>query len=195
VRLDDAEIMERVIGGDVELFDELVRRYRQPLLRVAWSKLGHREWAEDVVQEAFLAAYAARETYNPQFAFRTWLWTILLNLCRRQWKRRQKPGRELTRPFQADADQSEFPEPVSHDSGLTQLLATEQRRQVLRLIAELPEPQGDAIRLRFFAGLQYDEIAAAMESALSTAKVRVRKGLLRLAEELRREDQEFPQER
>lgn len=182
MRLTDTDIMERVKRGDVALFDELVHRYRQPLLKVAWSKLGHREWAEDVVQETFLAAYAARMTYNPSFAVRTWLWTILLNLCRRQWKRRASRGGEITRSFAADPDGCSALEPVSHDSGLTRLLATEQRQQVLELIAQLPEPQADAIRLRFFGGLKYDEIAAAMQSALSTAKVRVRNGLLKLSQ-------------
>ncbi len=191
MRLDDAEIMERVKEGDVALFDELVRRYRAPLLRVAWSKLGHWEWAEDVVQEAFLAAYAARETYNPQFAFRTWLWTILLNLCRRQWKRRAARGWEVLQSFKKDEREEHYFEPVSHDSGLTQLLATERRQEVLRLISQLPEPQGDAIRLRFFGELKYDEIAAAMNSALGTAKVRVRNGLFRLAQLLRDQAEEL----
>ncbi len=185
--------MQRIVAGDVGLFDELVRRYREPLLRVAWSKLGHREWAEDVVQEAFLAAYSARATYNPEFAFRTWLWTILLNLCRRQWKRRAAQGQALPQSFQADSESEEIREPVSHDSGLAQLLATEQRQQVLQLIARLPEPQGDAIRLRFFAGLKYEEIAAAMESAVSTAKVRVRSGLQSLTKFL--QEGEAPPER
>src|SRR4029077_6986423 len=95
VDLDDVQIMCRVQAGEVELFDLLVRRYRGPLLNVAWSKLGDATWAEDVVQETFLAAFAARATYNPRFAFRTWVWTILLNLCRRQWQRRQtRPGEQ-----------------------------------------------------------------------------------------------------
>ncbi|TWU09414.1 ECF RNA polymerase sigma-E factor [Symmachiella macrocystis] len=197
VRLDDAEIMQRVKTGDVALFDELVRRYREPLLHVAWSKLGHREWAEDVVQEAFLAAYAARETYNPDFSFRTWLWTILLNLCRRQWKRRAVKGQELTQAFQSERGPSEpgqagFQEPICHDCGLAQMLETEQRQNVLRMIAQLPEPQGDAIRLRFFAGLKFDEIAAAMESAVSTAKVRVRNGLRELTQQLQNDDEGPP---
>lgn len=189
--LDDAEIMQRVIAGDLRSFDELVRRYREPLLRVAWSKLGHREWAEDVVQEAFLAAFAARETYNPDFAFRTWLWTILLNLCRRQWQRRAKQGQTLHESFQTRADGRCIAEPVSHESGLAHMLATEQRQEVLRLIARLPEPQGDAIRLRFFANMKYDDIAATMDSAVSTAKVRVRNGLVALTQMLRAEENEM----
>ena len=86
--------MRRIQAGEVELFDLLVERYRNALVRVALSKLGDVAWAEDIVQESLLAAFVARDTYDPQFAFRTWLWTILLNLCRRQWQRREGRPRE-----------------------------------------------------------------------------------------------------
>src|SRR5262245_45602178 len=55
---DDALIMRRVQAGDLERFSELIRRYQRPLLRAAFERLGERDWAEDVVQETFLAAFA-----------------------------------------------------------------------------------------------------------------------------------------
>lgn len=192
--LSDADIMMRVSDGEVALFDELVHRYQQPLLQVAWSKLGDRQWAEDVVQETFLAAYAARATYNPSFALRTWLWTILWNLCRRQWKRRAGRAKQITHDFAARGGTALSLEPASPDCGLTKLLAGERRQQVLAVIAQLPEAQADAIRLRFFGGLKYDEIAQTMDSALSTAKVRVRNGLLRLAKILNEQAETFETE-
>ena len=65
--LNDADLMKRVCAGDYLLFDELVLRYRERLLRFAWSKYGRQVAAEDLVQEAFLAAFAARESYTPVF--------------------------------------------------------------------------------------------------------------------------------
>lgn len=183
--LDDVEIMRRVNAGQVELFDELVRRYRGPLLNVAWSKLGDRAWAEDAVQETFLAAFTARATYNPQFAFRTWVWTILLNLCRRQWQRRETRPREQSLSNALPADRAGYREPVTHDTALAQALGTERREQVHRLLARLPEAQADALRLRFFGGLQFSEIALAMGSSVSGAKQRVKHGLIELAAQLR----------
>jgi RNA polymerase sigma-70 factor (ECF subfamily) len=185
VELDDVEIMRRVQAGQVELFDELVRRYRGPLLHVAWSKLGDRAWAEDVVQETFLAAFTARGTYNPRFAFRTWVWTILLNLCRRQWQRRESRPGERSLSNLPTADLAGYHEPLSHDTALAQLLGTERRELVHRLLARLPEAQADALRLRFFGGLQFSEIALAMDSSVGGAKQRVKHGLIELAEQLR----------
>src|SRR5580704_7969284 len=117
--------MCRVQAGQIELFDVLVRRYRGPLLNVAWSKLGDPTWAEDAVQETFLAAFAARATYNPRFAFRTWVWTILLNLCRRQWQRRQTRPREQSLSQALPADLVGYHEPVTHETALTMVLRTE----------------------------------------------------------------------
>src|SRR5690606_25097290 len=131
-------------------------------------------WAEDVVQEAFLAAFAARHTYDPTFSFRTWLWTILLNLCRRQWKRRESRPQEISWGAGSDDESTSLPEPATETTALTQMLAVERRQQVHVLLARLPEPQADALRLRFFGGLQFDEIAEIMGSSVSGAKRRVK---------------------
>src|SRR4029079_7825076 len=115
---DDAEIMRRVQRGQFELFDELVARYRGPLLRVAMSKLDDAGWAEDVVQETFLAVFAARETFNPAFSFRTWLWTILLNLCRRHLKRNSNRRNEHSQLKLGRSDGFDA-KLVSHETGLS----------------------------------------------------------------------------
>lgn len=188
---DDATLMQAVQKGDLEPFDLLVARYRLPLLRVAQSKLGDAAWAEDVIQETFLAVYAARHTYNPEFAFRTWLWTILLNLCRRHLRRRSRQPRQVpSSQFPAqNAEQTSWPEPVEWETGLSRLLQKERREQLSELLNDLPEVQGDALRLRFFGGLKFAEIAAAMNSSVSGAKRRVRNGLFALAEKMRQDEE------
>ena len=181
-KLDDATIMKRVCAGEYLLFDELVLRYRQRLLRFAWSKYGNQCAAEDLVQEAFLAAYAARETYNPAFAFSTWLWTIFLNLCRRHYKREMKQPREVVRSALGTSKEIRIPEPSSTETPLQTALRTEQFELLVTYLADLPEVQADALRLRFFGGLKFSEIALTMECSLSAAKIRVKNGLLQLAQ-------------
>ncbi len=190
--LDDVQIMRLVQAGQVELFDVLVQRYRGPLLNVAWSKLGDPTWAEDAVHETFLAAFASRATYNPQFAFRTWVWTILLNLCRRQWQRREKRPREESFPQAAAVGPAGFREPFTEEAAPAIFLRSERRAEVHRLLDRLPEVQADALRLRFFGGLQFSEIALAMNSSLGAAKQRVKNGLTALASQLRHDEGEIP---
>ena len=69
-------------------------------------------------------------------------------------------------------------------------MAARERSELLdSLLGKLPEPQADALRLRFFGGLKFHEIADAMECSLSTAKNRVRWGLTKMAEFLGPEDE------
>ena len=151
------------------------------MLRAACSKLRNSAAAEEAVQDAFLNAYARRVTFNPQYSFRGWLWTILLNTCR------TLDRRERNRPDQANnGDLLNQNKPVSNDDALGHLLHLERNALLAELLNELPEPQSDALRLRFYGGLKFEEIAQAMNCSLYGTKQRVRCGLERLAAAVRR---------
>jgi RNA polymerase sigma-70 factor (ECF subfamily) len=131
------------------------------------------------VQEALLAAFRFAKSYDERYGFRTWLWTILLNQCRAH---QQRLGRRAQFEVQGDNADAASPEPACSQPGpLTLLLARERRQQLERLLGQLSAAQADALRLRFFGGLKFEEIAAATGCSLSTAKNRVRWGLLRLS--------------
>lgn len=165
----DQLLMQRVQAGDHFPFAELVDRYRPRLLRFSQSSLRDRQLAEDVVQEAFLAVFQARSTYNPTFAFSTWVWTILLNLVRRT---RGRIAKRQVREVQAYSGRTESATgPPAED-----------REQLDFWLSQIPEAEADALRLRYFGELSFDQIAASMESSVSGAKLRVRNGLERLSE-------------
>ena len=181
----DRELMLRVQAGEHSMFAELVDRFRPRLLRFANSKLGDRSLAEDVVQETFLAVFVSREKYNPAFAFSTWIWTILLNLCS---KAARSPRESRWRQMKSGSGEAlaNHPAPVPSSSAGPQ--ESEDREELQRWLQDLPDVEADALRLRFFGGLSFDEIAAAMESSVSGAKVRVRRGLERLSALVRTAD-------
>jgi RNA polymerase sigma-70 factor (ECF subfamily) len=174
----DRQIMAGVIGGQIELFDELVRRHRASMLRAAESKLRNRSLAEDAVQDCFLSAFARRHTFNPEYSFRGWLWTILLNVCRTQFRRETRHAAQASLSGESLATN----EPITTETGLTELLRAERSEILADLLDQIPEFEADALRLRYFGELQFDEIAQAMNCSLSGAKTRVRRGLERLAE-------------
>ena len=178
----DRQIMDCVIDGQVELFEELVRRHRASMLRAAESKLRNRSQAEDAVQDCFLSAFARRRTFNPEFSFRGWLWTILLNVCRTQFRREARHASQLSLSGAVLVAN----EPATTETGLSELLRAERSEILADLLDQIPELEADALRLRFFGELQFDEIAQAMNCSLSGARTRVRRGLERLAELARR---------
>jgi RNA polymerase sigma-70 factor (ECF subfamily) len=177
----DAALMTRVQRGETELFAELVGRYQPALRRVARSRLGRLDWAEDVVQETFLAAFKSRATFDARFSFRTWLWTILLNQCHGHYQRRLRsvPVEPLTAEYRQEVSESGA---SSVGAPLSRLLAKERSEQLEFLLGRLTLVQADALRLRFFGELKFHEIADAMQCSLNTAKNRVRMGLQRMAE-------------
>jgi RNA polymerase sigma-70 factor, ECF subfamily len=183
----DGKIVAAMLVGQEEAFAELVRRYQRALWRVARSRVGRDDWADDIVQETFLCVVKWLQTYDSRFSFRTWLWTILLNQCHRHLKKHSRGlligswqeaeqvdglREDLVRQFRSDQT------PPEH------LIAKERSQLLDALLLRLPESQADALRLRFFGTLTFPEIAAAMDCSLSTAKNRVKWGLLKLAEHL-----------
>ncbi len=181
----DQQILARVVAGETELFAVIVRRYERALLRVLRGRLGRDDWAEEVVQESFLAAFKSCHSYDRRYSFRTWLWTILLNQCRAHYQRRSRAPNVEPWPDASECEPAVGIESESSSTPLGQLLAKERTAQLESLLARLSPAQADALRLRFFGGLKFQEIAAAMQCSLNTAKNRVRWGLLRLAELLR----------
>lgn len=172
----DAELVSATLSGDRESFGTIVRRYQTPLFQLAKSRLGQTELAEEAVQEAFVSAYRSLHSYRTEFRFKTWLWTILLNECKRKYKRlknRNMTSTELT---------DEITDLETEESGPLQLAINSERgEQVERLLTYLPDSQSTALRLRFFGGLKYQEIADTMGCSLSTAKMRVRVGLEKIS--------------
>ncbi len=181
--MSDAELMASAKQGDGLAFAELVGRYRPRLLRFAARSTGDLALAEDLVQDAFAAIHVALASYDSRFAVSTWVWTILLNLCRKH--RRGVRSRQRLHAAWARREPGRRP---AVDTALDELVRDDEARRLRDRLALLPAPQADALRLRFFAELSFDEIAAAMNSSVSGAKVRVRKGLQALSEQLKRDE-------
>jgi len=186
----DHAIVAAVLAGDYAQFEEIVTRYQPALLRVSTSRLGNRSRAEDVVQETFLRAYKSLATFKPEYSFRTWLWTILLNQCSRALQKQARfPQSNVWEAGAAEIDRSLDAGTGWFNGSETApplvLLLQKERAEVLdQLLDELSAAQGDALRLRFFGGLKFQEIADTMQCSLSSAKQRVRHGLLQLNQKI-----------
>lgn len=184
MKLTDQQIMEQVLAGQITLFENLVVRHRTSMLRAAVSMLRNPALAEEAVQECFLSAFARRQTFDPAYSFRGWLWTILLNTCRTYARR------ELNRADRAvgSDDSNLVLQSTTPETALSDLLNSERNQLLEQLLNDLPEAEADALRLRFFGGLKFEEIAQAMSSSLNGAKQRVRRGLERLSASARRNE-------
>jgi RNA polymerase sigma-70 factor, ECF subfamily len=168
----DAELLAAHVQGDEDAFGELVRRHRDRLWAVALRTLGDREEAADAVQEALLSAYRRADTFRGDAAVTTWLHRIVVNACLDRVRRRK------ARPT---APLGELDPPEGRDEAA----AAEQRLDVSRALAALPEAQRVALVLVDMQGLSVAETAQITGVAEGTVKSRCARGRAALAPLLR----------
>ncbi|PQO35352.1 RNA polymerase sigma factor [Blastopirellula marina] len=174
----DGELLTAVLSGQREKFAVIVQRYQLPLLRLAMSRLGSQQEAEDAVQQTFLNAFRWLDTYDSRYSFRTWLWTILINNCNRL---HQRSARRAENEI-GDSPAIEYRADDAAAEPLAAMITAERREHVRRLLTELTPSQAEAVRLRFFGQMKFQEIADSLGCSLPAAKARVRKGMIRLTE-------------
>jgi RNA polymerase sigma-70 factor (ECF subfamily) len=168
--LEDGEVVRRVLAGDEDLCEVLVRRYQVRLVSHVTRMVGNRDDAMDLSQEIFLRVFQALDRFNPAYKFSTWLFRIAGNAAIDHLRKR----RLRTVSLEPADPESGLPSPPEQRSpGLDpygELRNVERGDAIARAIQELPLDFRELIALRHFAGLSYDEIATVKNMPLGTVK-------------------------
>ncbi len=165
---EDAQLMLAFCAGDRSAFDALFRRWAAPLLRYLERMLRDTAAAEDLVQEVYLRVYRARERYQPQARFSTWLYRIATNLALNELRRPRR------REAHASLDGPDAPALAGDGPAPEAALAARRLAERVALeLARLPERQRAALCLSAVEGLSYAEVAAALEISESAVKALV----------------------
>jgi RNA polymerase sigma-70 factor, ECF subfamily len=162
----DAEAVRRVLAGDINAFEDIVRRWQGRLLNLAWRFSRDRGAAEAMAQDAFVAAYRALATFRGESAFSTWLTAVALNTYRARLRRDGRPSVPLdaTRLLSAGPDAER------------QMLA-ERRTEAIRLaVTRLPPKYRDALVLFYFEEMDLAETARTLRLREGTLKARLHRG-------------------
>jgi RNA polymerase sigma-70 factor (ECF subfamily) len=186
-RPDDAELAAHLARDLDAFFEAMVVAHQDRLFTIALRTSGDRSDAEELVQDAFVRAYRALETWPPErireLRLRGWLTTILLNAGRNRARVRRVPTTELV--FDPGAEPAADP-----------LARRDQRDRWADLLAGLSPAQRTAVVLRHVDGMSYAEIAEAVGRPEGTVKAHVHRGLTALRTALlaaeRREHEEIP---
>jgi RNA polymerase sigma-70 factor, ECF subfamily len=169
--LEDGAIVARVLSGEEDLFEVLVRRYQARVVSHVSRMVGVREDAIDLSQEIFLKVFQALNRFNPSYKFSTWLFRIAGNAAIDHLRKRRLRTVPLETP---DPEGGPGPYPGEQRStGLDpygKLRNTERGEAIMRAIGDLPPDFRELIALRHFAGLSYEEIASVKDMPLGTVK-------------------------
>ena len=167
----DAELIQRVAGGDAGAFEVLYHRYVRSVFGLALRRLGDRMRAEDAVQETFAAVWRSARTYRPERGpGAPWLYAVARNAIVDRARGRQEPP-------------GEAPEKASTEPGPEERAeAAYVSWRVHRALSGLPQNERDVLELAYYAGLSQSEVADFLGIPLGTVKTRTRSALHRLAD-------------
>ena len=171
-------VVRQAREGKTEAFGELYRLYGVRVRGLCRYLLGSSVAAEDATSEVFLRVQRAMSSYDTTVPFQRWLFSIASHYCIDQIRR----GRLEQRLFQPDDPESPEPAAQGTASPLTEYLAAEERTRLRSAIEELPPKYRSVLVLRYYAELDYNQIAA----ALSLTRAHVATLLFRAKKELRR---------
>ena len=145
-------------------------RYKNPILNFCLRVLGNRADAEDVTGEVFLALFSKQYTFKPEAKFSTWLYTIARNNC---IDRIRKKRNIVSMWFQSKKDNAWEAMEITDSSELSaeSLEKKEMASRVRVAIQSLPLEQKEAIVLREYQSLSYEQIAQVLNCSLEKTKI------------------------
>jgi len=188
VELDpDAALMLRVKQGESGAFAELVDKYKQPVMNVAYRMLRDATEAEDLAQNVFIQVHKSAQRYEVASKFSTWLFTIARNLCLNEIRRRSRhltSSLDAPHPDHEDQPLHQF-EDIKTASPPESLLHGELEAKITQVLGELPENQRLAIVLCRQEELSYEEIAKVLGCSVSATKSLIHRGRETLKEKLK----------
>ena len=165
-------------AGDRDAYAELVNRHAPVAIRTA-ALLGAGAEAEDVVQEAFVKAYAALDRFLPGAPFRSWLLRIVANETHNLHR---ASGRRMARERRA-WEQSQLLH-ARPDDPAEALLSLERQSALVRGLARLSPEHRQVVTCRYLLDLDEAETAAVLGWPRGTVKSRLRRALIKLVDML-----------
>lgn len=176
----EKKIIEKVLGGDANAFEELVLKYEKTVYNLALRMVGDRDDAFDMTQEAFIKAYGSLSSFRGDSKFSVWIYRIATNVCLdflRSKSRKQQVSLTVSNDDDEDA-QLDIPDPKADPE--QQLIKKISMQSVEEGLKTLPDKQRQILVMRELGGMSYAEIGKALSLEEGTVKSRIFRARKRL---------------
>ena len=160
---EDLADVSRVLAGDAQAFEGIVRRWQGPLVNMAWRYSRDRGRAEELAQEAFLRAWRGLGQWRRESSFSTWLFALAANVFRSELRRFPT----VTVPFQ------DAPEPSGPPTQHSALSKESSHGVVRRAVLALPRRYREPVVLFYFHEMDLAAAARTMGLPEGTMKARL----------------------
>ena len=172
----ETKLVEAAVGGDIESFGKLCRRYYGPMVAIAYSVVSDHQLAEDAAQESFARALVSLRKLKKQTRFAPWLAAICRNVAK---------DMVATKVRQISTD--DFSQAAAGDN------VSENNCVIRRAIEELPVSAKELVVLRYYNGLSYEQIGSVLGISKGTINGRLTRAKRKMAKYLKRNG--FPENR
>ena len=171
-QMDDRALVRLVVEGDSRAFEPLFMRHKDIIYSMLVKRSCNPDDVDDMLQEAFMKAFVNIDRYNPDYDFGAWICTIAKNTFvdfnRSRKSKALNPDNNL--PLDSrHTNSAQTTAPTPEES----IINAQQRAQIERYIATLPEDYRHLFIMRFVEEYTYEEIAETLQMKLGTVKTRI----------------------
>ncbi len=179
----DEQLMLDFQKGDDNAVHTIFERYKLPILNFSLRILANRADAEDVTSDVFLSLFGCKYNFHPEAKFSTWLYTVARNRCISQIRQRKGFISLWFRSFEGETKALDLEDP--NDLAQEKLNKKETSVFVREAIGKLPQEQKEALVLREYQDLSYDQISQIFDCSLEKVKILIFRARQQLQKELK----------
>jgi RNA polymerase sigma-70 factor, ECF subfamily len=178
---EDRELVARCQRGDPLAFEELVRKYQQSVLNLAYHYIGNRNEVEDVAQKIFTKLYFSLPKFDIRRPFFPWLYRITINQCYDELRHMRRQRLRTFSELSLD-ETGAIEKLINQNEALPDSDENRQEMQALlyKILEQLPDRQRMAIVLRDIEAIPYAKIAETMKCTEQAARLKVFRARARL---------------
>ncbi|MCX7732340.1 MAG: sigma-70 family RNA polymerase sigma factor [candidate division WOR-3 bacterium] len=180
----DEELVRRVQQGNMEAFEELVRRYERKVYNITYRLLGNEQDATEALQDTFLRAYRFLPKFQFKSSFYTWLYRIATNVSLTRLRRRGNVEVVSLDAPVPDTDDLKFDLPDTAQTPEEAFAQKRLREKLDQAVRELPEEYRKVVVLRDLQGLSNEEVSRILKLSVPAVKSRLHRARLALREKL-----------
>lgn len=169
----DREYVERALEGDESAYNALVEKYQNALYHHIRRIIRDRTEIDDLVQDSFIKAFSALDSYSSQYAFSTWLYKIATNHAIDFLRKKRLRTQSIDKPIRTKEGEMEVELPDATYRPDRHIVEDQRKTLIQEAIDALPPKYYRVIVLRHQHEKSYDEIARELDLPLGTVKAHI----------------------
>ncbi|HEX7070786.1 MAG TPA: sigma-70 family RNA polymerase sigma factor [Rhodothermales bacterium] len=170
---EDRDLVERALAGSDAAFQALMQKYQRALYHHIRRIVRDRQELDDLVQESFIKAFGALDSYSSQYAFSTWLYKIATNHAIDFLRKKKLATMSIDAPVRTREGEVEYELPDTTYRPDRHIVEDQRKTIIQAAIDNLPEKYHRVIVMRHQQDKSYEEIARELDLPLGTVKAHI----------------------